>query len=94
MTDLAQKKEGEDHGSKKSPATPSNLIFSGHYRVSIMVALISIGFIVLFGFIGFQLDILLGSKPILMLLGLVISFPVSQIVLYKWIVTKYIPQKK
>lgn len=83
--------EKPDTEAKKSQnAVLSNLIFSGHYRVSIMVALISFVSIALFALIGYQLDLYLGTKPILMFLGALISFPFAQVVIYRWITTRYI----
>lgn len=79
---------------KASETIQSTLIFSKHYHVSIMVALVTLSAIGILGYGGYRLDLLMDTKNIFMVAGLVFSFPISQFVLYKWIRGKYIPNVK
>lgn len=72
----------------------STLMFRKHYHVSMMVALITISSVVLFGYLGHQIDLFLGTKNAFLVIGLVFSFPFSQFALYKWVKEKYIPSVK
>lgn len=89
--------EGERGNSSvhvKEEMIESTLMFSKHYHVSMMVALMTIGSVALLGYLGYRLDLLLGTKNAFMVLGLIFSFPLSQFALYKWIKEKYIPSIK
>jgi len=88
------KPSDHDHSRKTEEMIESTLMFSKHYHVSMMVALITVGTLALLGYGGYQLDLFLGTKKVFMVLGLIVSFPISQFALYKWIKEKYIPNVK
>lgn len=65
------------------PGTIQDLFFKRRFYLFSQISLISISVIGLFCLIGFFLDTLLGTKPIIIIGSLVISFPITQIILYK-----------
>lgn len=72
----------------------SHLMFQKHYQVTLMVALTTLSTIGIMSYLGHLLDVWLGFKAAFVIVGLLLSFPVSQIILYKWIKERYIPQVK
>lgn len=72
----------------------STLMFSQHWRISLMVAFISIFSIGLFAYLGYQADLFFDTYPAFLVVGVILSFPVSQFATYKWIKEKYIPRMK
>ena len=92
---IRQKKKVSFHGNEqKVGMMKSSLMFSQHWRISLMVALISISSIAVFAYIGSRLDVVFGTHPAFLIVGVIISFPISQFVVYRWIKEKYIPQMK
>ena len=81
-------------GSSSKEMMKSTLLFSQHWRISLMVALISVGSIALLAYLGSRLDLYLGTYPAFLIFGLIVSFPLSQLVIYKWIKKSYIPRVK
>lgn len=91
------KSEGKNESPKKEKREEmieSTLMFSRHYYVSMMVGLITISSVAILGYLGYRLDLYLGTKNAFLVLGLIFSFPFSQFALYKWIKEKYIPSVK
>lgn len=89
--------EGKNESPKKEKREDmieSTLMFRKHYHVSLMVAMITMGSVALFGYLGYRLDLFLGTKNAFLVLGLLFSFPFSQFALYKWVKEKYIPSVK
>lgn len=72
----------------------SMLIFTKHYQVTFMAALTTVVFAGVMGYAGAQMDLWLETGRLCMIIGLLLSLPVSQIVLYKWIKKSYIPRIK
>ncbi len=95
MTDssTSQAEQNQSEKQKKSQqAITSTLMFSQHFRVTLMVALISITMIALFSGSGYLLDIQLDTEPLFLLIGVVISFPLSQLAVYRWVKKSYVPK--
>lgn len=81
-----------DKEHKKKPDTiKSTLMFSEHIRVTAMVVLVSLLCIAGFALLGRFLDGIFETEPMLMVIGVVVSFPFSQFIIYKWIKKKYVP---
>lgn len=72
----------------------SILMFSNHAKVTATVALITVSSIAILGFSGWKLDFWLGTKPAFLIVGIILSFPIAQIVIYRWIKKNYIPNLK
>lgn len=60
-----------------------DLMFSKHYVLSATILGYIIGTLVIFVGIGYLLDTYFGTKPLLMIIGLLLSFISTQILLYK-----------
>lgn len=52
-------------------------------KITMYIVSITIGTIVVFGGLGYLIDYYLGSKPLVMLAMLLISFPINQVIIYK-----------
>ena len=78
QTDNTEPKEGQK-------ATPElqDLMFSKHIQITLRVAAITLGSILIFSGGGFLLDMQIGTKPLFLILGLVVSFPLSQYIIYR-----------
>ena len=81
----------KDH-SEEQHLVKSTLMFSQHFRVSIMVALITVTVMGGLSFLGYQLDAVYQTKPAFLIVGLVMAFPLSQLVVYKWVKKRYLPK--
>lgn len=57
----------------------SDMIFSKHYAMTWRVFVVTAGSLAICGGIGYGLDLLLATRPVLLIIGLVASFPVAQI---------------
>lgn len=62
-----------------------------HIRVTVMVALITLLSIGLLGGGGYLLDQQFDTKPFLTIAGVLISFPLSQFIIYRWVKGQYVP---
>ncbi len=67
-----QKKEAAENSAF------SGALFTSHFNITLWIGGITIGVMGLFGGSGFLLDKLLGTKPTLMVAGLLLAFPISQ----------------
>lgn len=98
ISSLRQASESESVGRMlevpQEEKVKSMLLFTKHYQVSFMAALTTVVFAGVLGFLGSKLDGWYGSNHLWMIICLLISLPISQIVLYKWIKKKYIPRIK
>lgn len=95
MTDHQAKnrsQEKSEEASKKSSSHSSTLMFSQHFRVSLMVAAISVSMIGLFAGGGYLLDQQFQTKPLFLLAGVILSFPLSQFAVYRWVKKSYVPK--
>ena len=84
---------------EQSPKKPddlikSTLLLSQHYRVSAMVISASVFSIALLAYLGYRLDLYFATYPFLLIVGVLVSFPLSQVLIIKWIKEKYIPSRK
>ena len=59
------------------------LSYRDHFQIAIKIAITTVGTSGFFGGTGYFLDKKIGTFPILMIVGLVISFPLIQILVYK-----------
>lgn len=83
-----------DHKTKDD-TIKSTLFFRKHYQVSLMVIVVNLSSIAVLCYLGYRLDLWLGiEKHLFAVLGLIISFPISQLILYKWITKSYTPRIK
>lgn len=57
--------------------------YQDHFQITIKVAATTILLMGFFGGLGYYIDKEIGTFPILFIVGLVISFPIIQIVIYK-----------
>ncbi len=85
----SSEQEGADEQQKMVKST---LMFSQHFRVSIMVALITVTVMGTLSLIGYQLDSVYQTKPAFLIVGLVMAFPLSQLVVYRWVKKNYLPK--
>jgi len=69
-------------GQKATPEL-QELIFSKHLQITLRVAAITLGSIGIFTVGGYALDMQIGTKPLFLIIGLLISFPLSQYLIYK-----------
>lgn len=69
--------------SQKADSPLVNLMFSGHLRITLNVAAITLGTMGGAGALGYWLDMQFGTKPLLLILGLVLAFPLIQVFIYK-----------
>jgi F0F1-type ATP synthase assembly protein I len=60
-----------------------DLMFSKHYVLTGIIAAYVLGNLVIFAGGGYLLDHYLGTQPILMVVGLMLSFPATAFMLYK-----------
>lgn len=58
------------------------------WRIRIITTLTNFGVIGIFVGVGYLFDLYFGTKPKLLLLGLIISFPISQILTFKLLFRK------
>lgn len=79
---------------KKEKGIPSHLILTDHFKVTIVVVLISLSSLAIFGYGGYTLDQYFGTKYIFMVALLLISFPSAQYVTYRWITRTYLDSIK
>lgn len=70
------------NGQKATPEL-QELMFSKHLQITLRVAAITLGSIGIFTGGGYLLDMKFATKPLFLILGLVISFPLSQFLIYK-----------
>lgn len=61
----------------------SILGFRDHFQITIKIAFTTIGLMALFGGTGYYIDKKIDTFPILFIIGLVIAFPLIQILVYK-----------
>ncbi len=66
---------------KKS--NPMDVMFGKRIQMTISIVLITLGGIALFGGAGYLLDQYFNTKPILLFIFIIISFPLTQVLLYK-----------
>lgn len=71
----------------------STRLLSQHYKVSIMVVVCAIISIAFFGYLGYRLDVYFETYPLVFIIGILISFPCSQILIIKWIKGRYVPSQ-
>ena len=69
----------------------STLMFSEHIRVTTMVVMINVCSIALLGGGGYLLDQSLETQPALAIAGFLLSFPVAQYIIYRWVNKSYVP---
>lgn len=60
-----------------------NLMFAKHFQITIRVALITLGGLAIFGGGGYLLDTQFGTKPLFLIIGVVVSYPIIQVALYR-----------
>jgi|CXWL01.1.fsa_nt_gi F0F1-type ATP synthase assembly protein I len=82
------------HAGQRDDMITSTLMFGKHYQVSLMVALSTLGTVGALGYLGYTLDAFLVTNNTFLVIGILISFPLSQFILYKWIKERYIPRVK
>jgi len=66
----------------KTNQPPMGVGLSDHFQITWRVATITLLSIVVFGGGGWMLDKLFNIFPVLMIIGMVISYPVAQILIY------------
>ncbi|MDP3975375.1 MAG: AtpZ/AtpI family protein [bacterium] len=81
----------EEKSEGKPKMMKSTLLLSHHLRVTAMVALITICSVSLLGYGGWRLDDWFSTSPLFLIIGLIISFPLSQFAIYRWIKNHHIP---
>lgn len=59
------------------------LNYRDHFQITMKIAFTTIGMMALFGGGGYYIDKKIDTFPILFIIGLVISFPLIQILVYK-----------
>lgn len=59
------------------------LSYRDHFQITLKVAFTTVALMAIFGGSGYFLDKKLDTFPILLIVGLVISFPLIQILIYK-----------
>lgn len=91
--DLLKEKLGATE-PKKEKGIPSHLVLTDHFKVTIVVVLISLSSLAIFGYGGYKLDQYFGTGYIFMVLLLLISFPSAQFVTYRWITRTYLDSIK
>jgi len=67
---------------KKQQQVPSGVGLADHFQITWRVATITLLSIVVFGGGGWMLDKLFNIFPTLMIIGMVISYPVAQVLIY------------
>jgi len=60
-----------------------DILLGKRVQMTISIVVITLGGIVLCGGAGYLLDQYLGTKPILMFALIIVSFPITQLLLYK-----------
>ena len=90
--DLLKEKLGANVPKEKG--IPSHLMLTDHFKVTIVVVLISLSSLAIFGYGGFKLDQYFGTGYILMVLLLLVSFPCAQYLTYRWITKTYLESIK
>jgi len=68
--------------SVPAPQTPVSFGLADHFQITWRVATITLLSIVVFGGGGWMLDKLFNIFPTLMIIGMVISYPVAQVLIY------------
>ncbi len=79
---------GTDKGNEKSDKSKrlkklDQMMFSKHWLITYRVMIVTLGTIAAFGIGGYYLDTLLNTKPFWLITGVVISYPIAQLILYK-----------
>jgi len=65
-------------------STPlEHLMFKGHLQITIRVVAITIATLAIWGGGGYLLDKALATFPLFMIIGLVVAFPLAQLLIYK-----------
>jgi len=79
------KKNSQEELKEGQKATPElqELMFNKHIQITLRVSAITLGSIILFAGGGLLIDTQIGTKPLFLIIGLLISFPLSQYVIYK-----------
>lgn len=72
-----------DEKKKKSTEELENLMFGKHFQITIRVVTITVMGMLIFGGGGYLLDKALGTKPLFLIIGLVVAYPVIQVTLYR-----------
>ena len=76
-------KRMENQAPKKSDnKPPMGVGLSEHFQITWRVALITLTSILVFGGGGWMIDKWLGKFPLFMIIGMVISYPVAQVLIY------------
>lgn len=91
--DLLKEKLGANE-PKKEKGIPSHLVLTDHFKVTIVVVMISLSSLAIFGYGGYTLDQYFGTGYIFMVALLLISFPSAQYVTYRWITKTYLDSVK
>ena len=60
-----------------------DVMLTKRVQMTISIVVITLGGITLFGGMGYLLDQYFGTKPILMFALIILSFPITQLALYK-----------
>ena len=69
--------------NQKEPSKLEKLMFSEHYKITFRVIAITLTTLAIFAGGGYLLDQQLGTYPTIFIVGLVLAFPVTQLVIYK-----------
>lgn len=67
---------------ERKPSKLERLIFQEHFKITFRVIGITVGLMALLGGGGYLLDQQLGTYPFIFIGGLIIAFPVIQVVIY------------
>lgn len=80
-----QDSEGQDNAELlEHQQTPlQHLMFQGHLAITIRVIGLTLSVMTIFGYGGYLLDQKFDTQPILLIVGLVIGFPVLQLLIYR-----------
>jgi F0F1-type ATP synthase assembly protein I len=68
---------------EKKTSKLERLMFSEHYKITLRVITITVGSMAILAGGGYLLDQQLGTYPTMFIAGLVLAFPVTQVVIYK-----------
>lgn len=69
--------------NKKETSKLEKMMFSEHYKITFRVIAITISTMAILAGGGYLLDQQLGTYPTAFIVGLVLAFPVTQLVIYK-----------
>lgn len=70
---------------KKEIIEPQELMFGKHFQMTIRIAMINIGTLVIIGGLGYYLDTILKTKPVFLIIGALLTFVVGQILVIQTI---------